>query len=461
MRLGIVADDLTGATTTGALLAHSGDRPTVLFEQTELSSHVAGAGETIILTTGSRAMEAEVAFWRVHRATQSLRAAGVELFSKRIDTTCRGNIGPEVEGMLTALGEDRVAVIVPAMSASRRIVVDGYSLIDSQLLAETDAAKDVRTPVTESHLPTLLRRQFSRSIEHVALATVLAGPAAIAARLTAARAEGAAVFLVDAVSEQQVADIAHAVMSLRWRIVAVDPGPFTQHLAVEHGIVAEARRTAVAGGPGAIPSASGVVAVIAGSATAMTHQQMTRLAEEPGTRVFAADVLALVSTGDDYEREASRVVEELARSLAAVERPRIALLALDTVISGIRSSRADLEERSGLQGQAISALLLRHFADLARRFLDEIGAARLAGLYLTGGDVMASICAALEATGLRMTDYVIPQVDLAEIVGGPFEGVRTVCKGGLTGDRSTAIHAIARMLDESTRKVTDNAHQFS
>ena len=55
---------------------------------------------------------------------------GVRYFSKRIDTTLRGGIGTEIKGMMDVVGGDAVAVVVPSMPQSRRIVVGGFSVID-------------------------------------------------------------------------------------------------------------------------------------------------------------------------------------------------------------------------------------------------------------------------------------------------------------------------------------------
>ncbi|UQN28767.1 four-carbon acid sugar kinase family protein [Brachybacterium kimchii] len=453
-RLGIVADDLTGGTTVGALIAREGSRPTVLFRHHGIAEAVTGDEDTIIVSTDSRAMEPEVAFGRVRHAAEQLLALGAEQLSKRIDTTLRGGVGPEVEGMMSALedaGEDPTAIIVPAMPQSRRIVVGGYSLIDSVPLAETDVARDVRTPVTESHLPTLLSRQFSREVAHVGLADVLAGQAALRARFARLHESGVRAIVLDAATIEHVDEIARAVVAVGGCVVAVDPGPFSVRLAAHRGLLAGAEsverplRTA--------PSAEaehGTIAVVAGSASARTHEQMTRLAAEPGTQVLTADVLRLIGDEASFEVEAARVRGKLRGLLDGPETVRVALLALDTVISGGRTAKADLEAASGLTGHRISTLLTHRFGRLARLVLDEIGREHLAGAYLTGGDVMVATCQALEADGLAMVDYVIPQVDQAGIVGGPYAHLPVVCKGGLTGTEVTALQSVNRLFDERT-----------
>ena len=145
--VGIVADDLTGGTTVGALIAREGVPATVFFDPSYVATTPLPDNAAAIVSTDSRPLSAEVAFGRVRDATRTLKEHGARMFAKRIDTTVRGGVGPEVEGMLSALGPEYMAVVVPAMPQSRRVVIEGYSLIDSVLLTRTGVAQDVRTPV--------------------------------------------------------------------------------------------------------------------------------------------------------------------------------------------------------------------------------------------------------------------------------------------------------------------------
>ena len=158
--IGAVADDLTGATTTGVLLARSKARTAVFFN--EEAAEREGEAETldaILVSSNSRALPAEEAYEKVSSATQALKRMGVRYFSKRIDTTLRGGIGTEIKAMMDVVGGDAVAVVVPSMPQSRRIVVGGFSVIDGIALTKTPVAQDVRTPVHESYVPQLLSRQ--------------------------------------------------------------------------------------------------------------------------------------------------------------------------------------------------------------------------------------------------------------------------------------------------------------
>ena len=187
--VGIVADDLTGGTTVGALIAREGVPATVFFDPSYVATTPLPDNAAAIVSTDSRPLSAGVAFGRVRDATRILEEQGARMFAKRIDTTVRGGVGPEVEGMLSALGSEYMAVVVPAMPQSRRVVIEGYSLIDSVLLTRTGVAQDVRTPVHQAHLPTLFREQFKAGLGHVSIRPVISGRQAIKHELVELRRE--------------------------------------------------------------------------------------------------------------------------------------------------------------------------------------------------------------------------------------------------------------------------------
>lgn len=456
--VGIVADDLTGGTTVGALIAREGVPATVFFDPSYVATTPLPDNAAAIVSTDSRALPAMEAFERVRAATATLQGVGARMFAKRIDTTVRGGVGPEVEGMLSALGPEYMALVVPAMPQSRRVVLEGYSLIDSVLLTRTGVAQDVRTPVREAHLPTLFRDQFRARLGHVNIRPVLSGKQAIKHELVELRREGTRVFLVDALSIDDVDQIAQAVVDLGWPIVCVDPGPFTDRVAVHSGAIEPAEVPQRITRLDPVPGESGTVLVVAGSATRVTHNQITRLAGTPGAVTLSVDVLAMLDKDTTvFEAECRRVTEQARGLLAASDpAPRVMICALDTVYAGTTTPRAVMEELSGLSGPGPAKQLTVRLGALARKVLDVIGPQDCAGLYLTGGDVMVASCEAFEAKGITLVDYVIPQIDQGTITGGPYGGLPVVCKGGLTGTEVTAIQSVNRILDERMR--THGAH---
>ena len=105
--IGAVADDLTGATTTGVLLARSKAKTAVFFNE-EAAEKAEGAEnlDAILVSSNSRPLPADEAYEKVKSATLALKRMGVKYFSKRIDTTLRGGVGTEIDAMLDQLDEN-------------------------------------------------------------------------------------------------------------------------------------------------------------------------------------------------------------------------------------------------------------------------------------------------------------------------------------------------------------------
>ncbi len=226
-KLGIVADDLTGATTVGVLLARSGLKTAAFFD-TESFARNEVEYPAMVVSSDSRPLPKAEAQHKVSAAVKQLQARGAHYFTKRIDTTLRGGIGFEIDAMLEQLPQETVAVVVPAMPQSRRILVGGYSVIDSVALSRTDVARDVRTPVTESWVPGLLAAQTHHQVGHIALTSVMKGEGQIQQDLQEQQQRGVRVIVVDAITVDDVDAIAGAVVALNWNVLAVDPGPFTE-----------------------------------------------------------------------------------------------------------------------------------------------------------------------------------------------------------------------------------------
>ena len=67
------------------------------------------------------------------------------------------------------------AFFIPALPALGRTTVGGFHLVRGVPVSQTEIARDLISPVTESHIPTLLAGQCQRPVGHIPLGTVLAG----------------------------------------------------------------------------------------------------------------------------------------------------------------------------------------------------------------------------------------------------------------------------------------------
>ena len=401
--IGAVADDLTGATTTGVLLARSKARTAVFFNE-EAAEKGEGVEQldAILISSNSRPLPANEAYEKVSSATLALKRMGVQYFSKRIDTTLRGGVGVEIDAMLDQLASDSIAVVVPAMPQSRRILVGGYSVIDGVALINTPVAHDVRTPVTENYVPRLLAGQTRRKIGLVTLSQVLGGEEAIRDALREQRANGCEVIVVDAITLEDVEEIAKACIELKWNVLAVDPGPFTSKLAYYRDLIQEEADNI----PPAANEAGKTVLIAAGSATPVTKKQMEILCQDPRHARISVDPIPLVEGGADSLDEVFRAVHKAEELLNSSVPPRAILF--ETALHGELLNLDEEDNKRHYAGGMSANRINAGLGTIISQLLEQCGREKIAGLYTTGGDTMVNVCYQLGVECIEVVDYVIP-----------------------------------------------------
>lgn len=444
--IGAVADDLTGATTTGVLLARSKAQTAVFFNE-EAAEKAKGADEldAILVSSNSRPLPADEAYEKVKSATLALKRMGVKYFSKRIDTTLRGGVGVEIDAMLDQIGEDAVAVVVPAMPQSRRILVGGYSVIDGVALINTPVAKDVRTPVKENYIPRLLAGQTRRQVGLVTLDKVLAGKEAVEKALVEKRGEGCEVIVVDGITLEDVETIAKACIALKWNVVAVDPGPFTAKLAYERGLIGVEEPNI----PETADEEGKTVLIAAGSATPVTKKQMEVLCEDERHVRISVEPIPLINGGDEAVAEAERAVGLAKEMFQEGAQPRAILF--ETALHGELLNLDEEDKKRGYASGMSANRINAGLGTIITKLMERVGRDRVAGLYTTGGDTMVNVCYQLGVECIQVMDYVIPQADVGRLVGS-YDGLPVVGKGGLTGNDHTACDIVDRLFKEAGRK---------
>ena len=444
--IGAVADDLTGATTTGVLLARSKARTAVFFNE-EAAEKTEGIDEldAILISSNSRPLPANEAYDKVKSATIALKKMGVEYFSKRIDTTLRGGVGVEIDAMLDQMKEGTVAVVVPAMPQSRRILVGGYSVIDGVALINTPVAQDVRTPVKENYIPRLLEGQTRRKVGLVTLDKVLAGEEVIEEALAEQKKAGCEVIVVDGITLEDVENIAKACISLRWDVVAVDPGPFTSKLAFYRELISAEEPNI----PPQADEAGKTVLIAAGSATPVTKKQMEILCQDPRHVRVSVEPLPLIEGGDVALDEVFKAVNKAAELLESDNQPRAILF--ETALHGELLNLDEEDNKRHYAGGMSANRINAGLGMIISQLLEKVGKEKVAGLYTTGGDTIVNVCYQLGVECIEVMDYVIPQTDVGRLVGSKYSGLPVVGKGGLTGNDNTACDIVSRLFRESAR----------
>ncbi|WP_078552564.1 four-carbon acid sugar kinase family protein [Bacillus alkalicellulosilyticus] len=424
MKIAIIADDLTGGNGTGVKLGEEGFTPaTVIFGAPFPTDEKYNA---LVIDTDSRYCSSSESAVRVSQAVTSAKQWGASLYTKRIDSTFRGNIGVELETILGQLGSKSIAFVVPAFPDSGRTMVNGVLYVHGVPLHKTDVAKDPVQPIIESHIPSLLQQQTKHPVTFIDI-QCKTFKTDIAKGLQA----HSRIFVCDAQTNSDIELIAQAMASLPTdHVISVDPGPLTMAFA-------KAKRNE------STPPSRVLVAI--GSATAATTKQLQYLMEQTKIEPIYVNPAQLASFTSSWEIEIDRVTTHIKDKLDQ------SLLIITTQLPGhTLLNLKEIAETEGVTEKDLAKRITDGLAVICHQLLNN-KTLQIKGCFSSGGDVTASLCTISLANGIELQGEVMPLAAYGTLIGGHFDNLPIVTKGGLVGD-DTAIYQCVKYLQNKLLK---------
>ncbi|KYH32737.1 four-carbon acid sugar kinase family protein [Neomoorella mulderi] len=416
-RIAIIADDLTGASDTGAQFCQHGFRTLVVIDA-ETIGQVGWEKEVLAINADTRHLTAIEAYQRVYEIALKLKKAAISRVYKKIDSTLRGHPGAELEAVMDAW-QAGLALVVPAFPANRRFVRDGYLIIEEN--PEAAAAIEPAVNIAGAalcHVPGVLQQEMGRRVGQINLSTVRRGATELAATLEAAKKTNE-VLVLDAVTEDDLQIIARAAGHLPGKIVLAGAAGLAAHLTLAWNLEAI---------PGPPPAREGVVILIAGSRNPVTALQVRKLTEFSGCRPYEVDTQAILDGQENAETE--RAVN------AAVSReamPDLLIIAVDSLFRQVSYNVAHGADGKptaihpeGME-QPDSKAIATALGTIAARLLDSL---KVRALVITGGDTAVHVCRALGARGINLATEILPGIPLGYLEGGQAGGLPIVTKAG-------------------------------
>ena len=146
-RIGIVADDLTGAADTGvAFLADDISVVVCWPDRVGQDGWLSPIADVLAVDTRSRAASAEYARGVTADVVTVFRESGAATLYKKIDSTLRGHVGVEVLAAINSWHPRSIAVVAPAFPAAGRTTIGGRQHVGG-------------VPISErAHVPALLEQ---------------------------------------------------------------------------------------------------------------------------------------------------------------------------------------------------------------------------------------------------------------------------------------------------------------
>lgn len=426
----VIADDLTGANATGVLLKKMNYEAYTVMNTERIELSTLTDCDCVLYPTDSRGIEPKMAYNRVYNVCSLLKGDGVKVYSKRIDSTLRGNLGSETDAMLDCLGDDYIAVAAPCFPSSGRIVAGGYMLVGGLPLHKTDIAIDPKTPVKISEVAVLFDEQSRYKVSSIQLKDLMHGKHYLAELMNQCVLSGSRIIVLDCITQEDLDLIADAVITSGLKVVAVDPGVFTATLA----------RKLIT--PSQKKEKSKILAVV-GSVNPNTTAQMKELWLSQRTYNVFVNTRELLESKGRREAEISRVAEEI---LNECGRNAVCTVTGDGIYPENRIDFKPYMERYNCSMDEVTGMINGAFAEITYRIFKAEPTFR--GLYTSGGDVTVAVCERFDTAGLSLKDEVLPLAAYGQFLKGEFEGVHIITKGGSQGGRDAINQCITYLKEK-------------
>ncbi|MDQ0253022.1 uncharacterized protein YgbK (DUF1537 family) [Evansella vedderi] len=425
MKLAIIADDLTGANDSGVQLAKFGLKTSVLFG---LDEQAVRKSEAVVFDTDSRSIDREEAYKRVYEVVEFLKKQGINKVYKKMDSTMRGNIGREVDALYDSLQSDFV-FIVPGYPKNGRKVVRGHHYLNGIPLNETEIANDPKTPVKESHLPTLLKEQTSKSIGLIDIDMLRKGPEAVQQQLEKFTQQGITYVVVDSETEEDLERILTNTKSLRFSVSWVGSAGLANYLPAFYGMEQREKQLT-------IPENNLPVLTVVGSVNKNSRHQLNVVLKKQGVVGIQVESYKAVSDLEVRKGERLKVIEE-ARTAARK--------GLDVVIYSTGEERdidraRKIGKENGYNFTETSNEIVKMLGAISAELIEE---KLFQGIVMTGGDTAKQVCELWNVKGFYLHDELEIGVPISTFIGN--DKIYVITKAGGFGKDTVFAHAIDKL----------------
>jgi uncharacterized protein YgbK (DUF1537 family) len=392
--LGSVADDFTGATDLASTLVKAGMRTVQLLGVPRRDLPVPES-DAIVIALKSRSNAANEAVMMSLAALDWLQKNGANQYyfkyCSTFDSTDKGNIGPVADAMLDAL-DAGFTVFNPAFPTNKRTVYKGHLFVGDELLSDSGMRHHPLNPMTDSSLVRVLERQSKYKVGLLQYETIVRGAEAVRQELGRLSEQGYRHIILDSITDEHLITLGAACADLPL---------ITGGSGMAMGLPANFVRSGQlqSGGAQSLPKVEGATAVLSGSCSVATQEQVAHMRE--GHEAFQLDPIAIAKG-----RDAAAEAVEWARPRLGNNPVLIYSTAAPDEVGAVQSELG--RENSGV-------LIEETMGKIAR----ELVATGVRRLVIAGGETSGAVVSALGVEGLHIGQEIDPGVPWTFSIGEP------------------------------------------
>ena len=425
----VIADEITGGSAVGAMLQKNGTSVCSLMNTRGLKDPIRDEYDCLIFSTNSRNITDQQSYQLVFSATKLLKSDEVKLYAKRIDPAMRGNTCAETVAMLDALGDNRVAIVVPAFPALRRTNVGGYILVDGKPLQKSLQGLEYLYPPATGRVADLFTEKFTYKAAAIHLKEYLKGTEHLAHTIECMVNEGVRAIVMDCTSQEEINLIADALILSKVKYLAVDPGPFTATLARK---VMRSKKMA------SLASETKILGLVGGINPLITAQ-VEQLRLEEKVNIIKVRNLELLEEPVRRNAEINRVVDAI---VSQFNNFSIAFIVSDNTEISNPTPPVNQEMLFKTRRNEAEALdiIASGYGQIVGKTLEKRKDVK--ALYTKGAEFSVATMRELKTTGLKILGQVLPLTTYGELIDGTYQGLKCVTSASSATDTNTITDSI-------------------
>jgi D-threonate/D-erythronate kinase len=401
----IVADDFTGATDTGVQFRKTGLKVNVIIDSHRLSEDLENS-DVLVIDLESRFDTVEIAYQKCYELGLKILTLGDYYLYKKLDSTFRGNIGAEIDGLMDSM-KIRMAILAPAWPLNGRTTLKGEVLLNGVRLAETEVSADPRSPVKNSRISEIIGLQSKRICSEITTQKLSDRKTNYNDLLSNERERGSEVLIFDSQEENDLKNIASLIESSSYPLLIVGSAGLASHLP---GIFSDQRKQ--------------LCFVFSGSVSERTMKQLGYALRKGKPGLYLIDEFTLLSDNFSSSQIVSSIVSDIEQGVNQ-------FIFTSSLSQENVTKVFELASEKGLSkdtaAEMVSLFMGKLAADLIERF-------RPSGVLLTGGDIAIKSVRALNATGIKIDREIVPGIPSGRLSGSNQESIILTKSGGFGTD---------------------------
>lgn len=428
-KIGMIADDLTGANDSGVQLVKQGLRSSVILDLNALAPEQI-TSDAIIIDTDSRAISKNEAYEAVRRASIFLKDNQYTHIFKKVDSTLRGNLGVEIKAVTDHFEYD-FCIIAPAFPRIGRTTDKGVHYLNGRPLSETEISRDPKCPVTESSISKLIENQTGVTVGLVNTAELGTDLSIWKAELQKWQETGIKWLVFDATTDDHLEQIAKNISQITKHVIWIGSAGLAEFLPKELGL------TKAAESQKQIAIRNKSVLAVSGSLSSVTRQQVKRLIEMDGMKAVEVNPLEMFETCEQWEKQKNHYINQL---VSTYKQGFNAVLYVDSSTEN-RENTAKAGKQLGLTPSEVSNRISKVLGEIASELVKNYSF--VSGLVLTGGDTAKDVCLQIGASGLELLKEVEAGIPLGKLVGE--HELFAITKAGAFGNEFSLVNAVREL----------------